>query len=225
MSDLKIIIGTKTYSSWSLRGWLAVAHTGLAFEEVLLPLDTPEFYDRIGALSPSRTVPALHHGDTVVWDSLAIIDYCARLAPEKNWWPNDLAAFGYARSIAAEMHAGHMALRGNAPMNLRGKWSGLTLGEKVAADVAKIDARWSHARSQFGAGGAFLFGEFGAADMIFAPVVARFFAYGINVSDVSRAYMNAVRNHPLVDAWYRDAATETQVVAVDEIDPSAKQLG
>ncbi|WP_417451634.1 glutathione S-transferase family protein [Kordiimonas sp.] len=225
MPALKIIIGNKTYSSWSLRGWLAVAHTGLVFEEVLLPLDTPEFQKRIGGLSPSRTVPALHHGDAVIWDSLAIIDYCARLTPEHFWWPKDLTAYGFARSITAEMHSGYMGLRAHAPMNLRGAWSGLELSDAVKADVEKVQQRWTAAREKFGSGGAFLFGDFGAADMMFAPVAARLLTYDIEVNTACRAYMDAVRNHPLVDAWYKDAATETAAVPMDEIPADATRLG
>ncbi|WP_417464300.1 glutathione S-transferase family protein [Kordiimonas sp.] len=225
MPALKIIIGTKTYSSWSLRGWLAVAHTGLVFEEEKLTLDTPEFYERIGALSPSRTVPALHHGATVVWDSLAIIDYCARIAPQAYWWPEDDAAYGFARSICAEMHSSYMGLRTHAPMNLRGSWSNMELCEAVANDVKKVTARWDEARQRFGGAGDFLFGDFSAADMMFAPVVARLITYGIEVSDTSRAYMDAVRAHPLVDAWYQDAALEDEVVAQDEIPADATRLG
>ncbi|WP_262692020.1 glutathione S-transferase family protein [Kordiimonas aestuarii] len=225
MPALKIVIGNKTYSSWSLRGWLAVAHSGLVFEEELLPLDTPEFHERIGALSPSRTVPALLHGDAVVWDSLAIIDYCAHLAPEHFWWPKETKAYGYARSITAEMHTSYMGLRSHAPMNLRGNWSGLELGEAVKADVEKVQNRWSTARTRFGSGGEFLFGNFGAADMMFAPVVARLLTYSIEVDDICRAYMDAVRNHPLVDAWYKDAAGETDIVEMDEIPADATRLG
>ena len=225
MPALKIIIGNKTYSSWSMRGWLAVAHSGLVFEEVLVPLDTPEFHERIGALSPSRTVPALHHGDEIIWDSLAIIDYCARLTPEHNWWPDDTAAYGFARSIAAEMHSSYMGLRSHAPMNLRDRWTGLELSDAVKRDVEKADARWTAARERFGKGGEFLFGEFGAADMMFAPVVTRLLSYGIEVGGTARQYMDAVRNHPLVDAWYKDAAKETAVIEHDQIARDAKRLG
>lgn len=225
MPALKIIIGNKTYSSWSLRGWLAVAHSGLVFEEELLQLDTPDFHERIGALSPSCTVPALHHGSEIIWDSLAIIDYCARLSPDKNWWPTETAAYGYARSIAAEMHSSYMGLRSHAPMNLRDSWTGLEFSEAVQRDVTKADNRWTTARERFGDGGEFLFGEFGAADMMFAPVVTRFLSYGMKLSATSTRYMEAVRNHPLVDAWYKDAAKETAVIEHDQIARDAKRLG
>ncbi|SDD80845.1 glutathione S-transferase family protein [Kordiimonas lacus] len=225
MSDLKIIVGTKTYSSWSLRGWLAVRHTGLPFEEIKLRLDTPEFYEAIKDYSPTSCVPALLDGDVRVWDSLAIIDYCARIAPEKFWWPEDKAAFANARSIVAEMHSGFMGLRGNAPMNMRGRWTGLALSDAVQKDVTRIDAIWTDARSRFGAGGHFLYGAFGAADMMYAPVVSRFETYGIEVSETARTYMNAVLNHPYIKEWKADAATETQIVHQDEIPADATSLG
>lgn len=225
MANFKIIIGTKTYSSWSLRGWLAMRHTGLSFEEVKLPLDTPEFYEKIEELSPTRCVPALLHGDVRVWDSLAIIDYCARLAPQKAWWPESDAAFGFARSIAAEMHSGFMALRGAAPMNMRGSWTGLEISEAVQKDISRIDTIWAEARRRFGGDGEFLFGSFSAADMMYAPVVSRFKTYDITVSDASRAYMDAVLAHPYMQEWMTDAATETEVVDQDEIPADAKTLG
>ncbi len=225
MSDLKIIVGTKNYSSWSLRGWLAARHTGLPMQETKLRLDTPEFYEEIKDLSPTSCVPALHHGDVRVWDSLAIIDYCAHIAPEKNWWPDEPAAFAHARSVSAEMHSGFTALRNHAPMNLRGQWSNLTLGEAVQKNVSRIDAIWSEARTTFGQKGAFLYGEFGAADMMYAPVAARFITYNIAVSDTAKAYMDAVRTHPYVEEWYAEAATESQIVHQDEIPADAKSLG
>jgi len=225
MSDLKIIIGTKNYSSWSLRGWLAVRHTGLPFDEIKLRLDTPEFYERIKEFSPTSCVPALCDGDVRVWDSLAIIDYCARIAPEQFWWPEDKAAYANARSIAAEMHSGFMGLRGNAPMNMRGRWTGLTLSDAVQKNVDRIDHIWSDARTRFGAGGDFLFGDFSAADMMYAPVVSRFETYGIKVSDTAQAYMDAVLAHPYIQEWKADAATESQVVHQDEIPADATSLG
>ncbi|MCJ9428413.1 glutathione S-transferase family protein [Kordiimonas marina] len=225
MTDLTIITGTKTYSSWSLRGWLAVTHTGLEFSEINLPLDTPEFHERIKTLSPSGFVPALQHGDVKVWDSLAIIDYCARLAPGRFWWPDEMAAYGFARSIVAEMHSGFMALRAAAPMNLRDQRHGLTLSDAVQKNVSRIDALWAEARERFGAGGDFLFGGFSAADMMYAPVVARFLSYGIGLSKTASAYRDAVRAYPFVNAWYEAAAKETQVVTQDEIAPDATHLG
>lgn len=226
MADLKIIIGNKNYSTWSLRGWLAAMHTGLPVEEVKIDLYTPGSKAELLKHSPSGMVPALVHGDSVVWDSLAIIDYCARLAPNKFWWPSGDAAYAFARSISAEMHSGFMGLRTHAPMNIKGKWSGLTLGESVAADVARIDALWNEAREKFGkTDGNFLFGAFSAADMMFAPVVQRFESYGIEVSPAARSYMNAMLRQPLMAEWSKEGRKETAIIAQGEVPKDATRLG
>jgi len=230
MSALKIIIGNKNYSTWSLRGWLAAMHTGLAVEEVKIDLYTPGSKTELFKHSPSGLVPALIHGDIVVWDSLAIIDYCARLAPDKFWWPEGDAAYAFARSMTAEMHSGFSSLRTHAPMNIRGKWSGLTLGDSVAADVARIDALWSEARERFGKkdgpnGGDFLFGGFSAADMMFAPVVHRFETYSIEASPTARAYMDAVLAQPLMQQWTNEGLAETAIIAQGEVPKDATRLG
>ncbi len=221
----RIIIGTKTYSSWSLRGWLAVAHTGLDFDEYKLPLDTSEFYAEIQDLSPTRCVPVLHHGGQKIWDSLAIIDYCSRLNPEKYWWPDDLKVYGHARSITAEMHSGFMALRQHAPMNFRGQWTNLSLSDEVAANINRIDNIWQECRTKYGDNGPFLFGDFGAADMMYAPVVSRFKTYDIKVSDVSAVYMEAILNHPLIQRWIKEAKLEEETVFQDELPKDIKKLG
>ncbi len=225
MADLKIIIGNKNYSTWSLRGWLAAMHTGLPVDEVKIDLYTPGSKAELLRHSPSGLVPALLHKDIVVWDSLAIIDYCARLAPGKFWWPEDNAAYAFARSIAAEMHSGFIALRTHAPMNIKAKWSSLTLGESVAHDVARIDTLWSEARERFGNDGDFLFGGFSAADMMFAPVVHRFETYGIDVSPTVRTYMDAMLAQPLMQQWAKEGRAETAVIAAGEVPKDATQLG
>jgi len=225
MPHLNLIIGNKVYSSWSLRGWLALKHTGLTFEETKLPLDTPEFYTRIADLSPSRCVPALHHNGSVIWDSMAIIDYCARLAPTNFWWPDDTTAYGYARSITAEMHSGFAALRTAAPMQLRSTWDDLTLSDSVQKDVTRIDTIWQECRAKFGTNGDFLFGEFSAADMMYAPITTRFITYGIKTSQIAENYINAVRNHPFMNEWYNDALQESDIVTAGEISKGTKTLG
>lgn len=225
MHTLTIIIGNKNYSTWSLRGWLAARHTGLPCDEVKIDLYTPGSKAELLKHSPTGMVPALVHGDRVVWDSLAIIDYCARLAPERYWWPDDMAAYGFARSIAAEMHSGFMGLRTHAPMNLKGAWSGLTLGDAVARDVARADTLWSEARTRFGQDGDFLFGRFSAADMMYAPVVTRLNTYGMQVSETARAYMDAVLAHPLMIEWTKEGLTETAIIAAGEVPKDAAHLG
>ena len=225
MSNLKIIIGEKNYSSWSLRGWLAVAHTGLAFEEISLALDTPEFYAKIDEINPSRKVPALYHGDILIWDSLAIIDYCARIAPDRFWWPEGDAAYARAKSIVAEMHSGFPALRAHAPMNMRGRWSGLKVSEAVQTDIDRILTLWRDCRADFGSGGAFLFGEFSAADMMYAPVVSRLKTYSIPVDPVSAAYIETVHTHDIFKRWRDAALQEKSIVRADELAPDAARLG
>ncbi len=230
MAALKIIIGNKNYSTWSLRGWLAAMHMGLPVEEVKFDLYTPGSKAELLKHSPSGMVPALVHGDIVVWDSLAIIDYCARLAPDKFWWPDGDAAYAFARSISAEMHSGFMGLRTHAPMNIRGKWSGLTLGDSVAADVARADALWVEARERFGKnanknGGNFLFGEFSAADMMFAPVVHRFETYSIEMNPTARAYMDAVLAQPLMAEWTKEGMKETAIITQGERPADMTHLG
>ncbi|MBV1900380.1 MAG: glutathione S-transferase family protein [Kordiimonadaceae bacterium] len=185
MPEIKIIIGNKRYSSWSLRGWLAVDHTGLPYDEIKLRLDTPSFYEEIVKYNPAKRVPTLVDGDIAVWDSAAIIDYCARLAPEKFWWPSDKAAYALARSVFNEMHSGFTEIRTHMPMNLVDSWQNLTLSNGIKTDVRRIVEIWTECRARYGADGEFLFGEFSAVDMMFAPITTRFATYGIAVNSVS----------------------------------------
>ncbi len=200
-------IGNRRYSSWSMRGWLAVMLAGLDVEVVVLPLaggTTPA----VQAATPAGLVPYLEHEGARVWESLAICEYCAEFAP--GLWPDGRVARAQARSVAAEMHAGFPALRLAMPMNLgRPDYAGLGQTEASLADVARVDALWRQTRAEFGGRGPFLFGaELGAADAMFAPVVARLLTYAPPLSEVARAYCTAVRAHPLVARWYDDAAAE-----------------
>jgi glutathione S-transferase len=206
MPEGTLYIGTRRYSSWSMRGWLPVKLAALDVEEVVIPLAggaTPE----IQRISPNRLVPYLEHRGLRVWESLAICEYCAELAPAL--WPETLAARTHARAIAAEMHAGFRELRIAMPMNLGADRPGIRRTPPVLADIARIEAIWTETRAAFGAGGPFLFGAaFTAADAMYAPVVARFLSYAPPLSAASRAYCEAVRAHPLVSAWYDAAAGE-----------------
>lgn len=209
MSDGRLVIGTRRYSSWSLRGWLCVRLAGLDVTEELVPLGKPDTSTRIATLSPSGKVPFLEHLNVRVWDSLAIAEYCADLAPAL--WPSDPVARAFARSVSAEMHSGFQGLRSAMPMNLGRTGRPLSSGLPEAAqkDIARIDALWTESRDRFGGHGSFLTGhEFGNADAMFAPVVTRFLSYGVTLSPTARAYAEAVRDHPLVARWYRDAADE-----------------
>lgn len=213
-----LVLGNRNYSSWSLRGWLLVRQAGIPADEVVIPLRTPESATLITRHSPSGKVPVLIQGDVTVWDSLAIAEYCAELAPDAGIWPIDAAARAMARSASAEMHSGFTALRGAWPMNLKRAGSPLAPAAEVAADIARIVALWSDCRARFGSGGPFLFGAWSAADAMFAPVVSRLTSYGAPLDADTAAYCTAVMGHPLMQEWAEMAAAETwNIDAVDAI--------
>ncbi len=212
---MKLIIGNKNYSSWSLRGWLACKQSGLAFEEITVPLfgDDWEAARSSDYLAPSHgKVPILWDGEAVVWDSLAIIDYLADKVGRDRFWPKDDAARAMARSMVAEMHSSYMPLRRACPMNIRSRVEGVPLGEDVRADIVRILTLWAEARARFGKGGPFLFGTFGAADVIYAPVVSRFLTYGIGVPGFAQVYMQAVWEHEWMQQWINAAESEDWVI-------------
>ncbi len=206
---LTLYIGNKNYSSWSLRGWLALKQSGLPFEEVVVPMWTAD-HDKLVASGklPANKVPVLWDGDTCVWDSLAIVEWLADRVGRNLFWPTDDAARAFARSISAEMHSGFAAMRNQAGMNIRRRVVGHAMDIDAVADAARVDALWTEARTRFGAGGDFLFGSFGAADIMYAPVVTRFLTYGIPMSDVSRSYSDALCAQPFMADWIAASAAE-----------------
>ena len=210
MSDLTLVMGNKAYSSWSLRPWLAMKQAGLAFAETVIPLRQPDTAARIAEHSPSGRVPSLIHAGLTVWDSLAICEYVAELAPEAGLWPADRAARAVARAASAEMHSGFVSLRSTMSMDLKRDRKGQGMTEATAADIARIEALWADVRSRFGrpAGGPFLFGAFTIADAMFAPVVTRLETYGVAVSPGTRAYMDAVLALPAMREWIAAAKDE-----------------
>jgi len=205
--DLEIIVGNKNYSSWSLRAWLAVARSGLPFRETVIPMFQDDSARAIARHSPSGKVPCLRHGDLVVWDSLAICEYVAELAPEAQLWPADRAARAVARSACAEMHTGFAAMRNDMTMNLRASKPGVGHSPAALADAAAVQARWRQLRERHGAGGEFLLGAFTIADCFYAPVVTRFQTYGVELDPVARRYCEAVAALPEFQRW-RAAALE-----------------
>lgn len=214
MAD-RLLLGTRRYSSWSMRGWLLVRLAGLDVEEVVVPLNGAGDPSAVAGLSPSGLVPFLQHDGHEVWDSLAIAEYCAELKP--GLWPAELGARTHARVISAEMHSGFRALRGAMPMNLGRHRPGACQTPDALADIARIETLWRNAQAQYGAGGPYLFGAaFNAADAMFAPVVARLLTYEPPLSDEARAYCGAVRAHPLVEEWYAAAAQEPREWLLDK---------
>jgi glutathione S-transferase len=213
---MHLIIGNKNYSSWSFRPWLAMKVAGIAFEETLISLEAHDFKARVKALGAAGKVPVLIDGDIRVWDSLAILEYLAEKFPAAALWPQQAAARARARAVAAEMHAGFMPLRRHLPMNMSRPVKPRTLDDGAAADVTRIDTIWSECLTIFG--GPFLFGAFGAADAMYAPVVSRLHTYAIEVGAAAHVYMRAVMALPAWNEWRDAARRESWVLPHDEVD-------
>jgi len=210
---LKLVIGNKNYSSWSMRPWLAMRASHIAFEEVFIPLYTDKAdKDRILSFTHSGKVPVLVDGGITVWDSLAIIEYLAERFPEARLWPADRTARAHARSISAEMHSGFMPLRNECGMNLHRPVGAVTLSADAQANVARVQEIWSDCRTRYGGSGPFLFGAFTAADAMYAPVVHRFRTYAIKVTPQVQAYMETMMALPAFAEWTKAGLAETLVI-------------
>ena len=210
---LKLAIGNKNYSSWSMRPWLALRAKNIAFEEIFIPLYTDKAdKDRILGVSRSGKVPALIDGDVTVWDSLAIIEYLAEKFPEAGLWPEDRIARAHARSVSAEMHSGFMALRNECGMNLHRPIRAVVLSNDAQANVARIQEIWADCHARYGKNGPFLFGAFSGADAMFAPVVHRFRTYAVPVAKDAQPYVDAMMSLPAFQEWTRDGLAETLVI-------------
>ncbi|HEY3679095.1 MAG TPA: glutathione S-transferase family protein [Bradyrhizobium sp.] len=216
--SLKLVIGNKNYSSWSMRPWLALRANNIPFEEIFIPLYTGDAdKQRILDVSRAGKVPALVDGDITVWDSLSIIEYLAERFPQARLWPDDRAARAHARSISAEMHSGFMALRNECPMNLHRPIKPVALSDDAKANIARVQQIWGECRARHGKSGPFLFGAFGGADAMFAPVVYRFHTYAIEVTPVVADYMKTMMAQPAVQEWTRAGLAETLVIERAEI--------
>ncbi len=210
---LKLVIGNKNYSSWSMRPWLALRANNIAFDEVFIPLYTGAAdKQRILSFTHSGKVPALIDGDVTIWDSLAIIEYAAEKFSEARLWPEDRAHRAHARSISAEMHSGFAALRNECGMNLHRPVGAIALSDDARANVARIQEIWTECRKRYGQAGPFLFGAFGAADAMFAPVVHRFRTYAIPVAAEAKAYMETMMSLPAFQEWTEAGLAETIVI-------------
>ena len=212
---LKLIIGNRAYSSWSMRGWLAVKQSGEEFEELVVPMFDDEWEKRREGdeFAPSLgKVPILWDGDCVVWDSLAIIEFLADRVGRERFWPEDVAARGVARSMAAEMHSSFANLRRELPMNVRKSFPPKDLSDAVKGDINRILQLWAQARARFGGTGDFLFGNWCAADIMYAPVVTRFITYGVPVPPFAALYVKAVLSHAAVGEWIDQAQDEPWVI-------------
>jgi len=211
---MRLYIGNRNYSSWSLRGWLAVKLSGEPFEAVQVELAGRGPNPANTAFSPSGLVPCLHDGDAVVWDSLAIAEHLAERHP--GMWPTDPAARAWARSISAEMHSGFSALRSEMTMCIRERVDVRPWSAPLAADIDRITQLFGETRRRFGAGGAYLCGNFSIADCFYAPVAFRFGTYGVTPPGSAGACVEALLAHPLLREWEAAALAETAIIEADE---------
>jgi glutathione S-transferase len=210
---LKLVIGNKNYSSWSMRPWLALRANDIPFEEVLISLYSGEAdKQRILDFSRSGKVPILVDGNVTVWDSLAIIEHIAERFPEKRLWPEHPAQRARARSVSAEMHSGFAALRNECGMNLHRPVRAVELSADARANIARVEEIWRECRERHGQSGPFLFGAFGAVDAMFAPVVHRFRTYAVAVTEETQRYMDAMISLPAFAEWTRAALAETIII-------------
>ena len=205
-SGARLYIGSKNYSSWSLRPWLFLRKVGFKFREQIIHFDAPDYQAQIAAVSPSRRVPLLIDGGVKIWDSLSICEYAADAAGKG--LPAQRTARALARSLAAEMHSGFQALRNECPMNVRARRRSVALTPQLKADVERIDTLWSDCRQEFGAAGEWLFGEFSIADAMFAPVWFRFQTYGADLRPAAQAYLEQALKDPILSEWQEAAERE-----------------
>jgi glutathione S-transferase len=219
--NLKLVIGNKNYSSWSMRPWVLMRQAGIPFEEVQLRFGPDVSVIGIEKYSKAGKVPVLMVDGQAVWDSLAIAETLAELHPEKQLWPADAAARRLARSACAEMHSGFQALRGKMPMNIRASYPGKGLTKESQRDIDRVVALWAECRERFGQGGGLLFGKFSIADAFFAPVVMRFRTYAVEVPRAAKDYCAAVESLAAVREWMEAGRKEKDFVAADE--PYAKK--
>lgn len=208
MSELQLVIGNRNYSSWSLRAWLAAEQTGLPLRTEIIWFDEDTDRRRRLAHAPTGRVPVLRHGDVTVWDSLAIGEYLAELAPGAGLWPAAPAARARARSLCAEMHSGFQALREQLPMNIRGRSRGHERTPALGRDIDRITGLWSDTRREFGQAGPFLFGTRTLADAFYAPVACRFRTYGVSLTGAAAAWVATVLDLPAMRSWSADAEAE-----------------
>jgi glutathione S-transferase len=222
MAEFALVVGNKNYSSWSMRGWLMARIAGIEFDETVIPLDRPETQTAIRKHSPSGRVPVLLHRGLAVWESLAIAEYLNDLKPEAGIWPPSAAARAHARSISAEMHAGFTDLRENMPMNIRASFPGKGMTPGVRADIERITWIWRDTRKRFAGAfqkdDGFLFGTFGGADAMFAPVVMRFRTYSVTLDADAEAYCAAVLALPAVKEWIDAAKHEPWLIDKYELE-------
>lgn len=223
---LKLVIGNKNYSSWSLRAWLHLRESRVSFEEIRIPLFSgPGWRDRLAEYTPAGLVPVIVDGDLSVWDSLAICEYVREKETGAVDWPSDLRARAHARSVSAEMHSGFLGIRNELPQNIRARRAlePSDLSEGCRAEVGRIDQMWREARERYGSYGPWLFGQFSIADVMYAPVALRFVTYSIPLSSEAQHFVDQIQALDSIREWSLQSAEERESLRfIDELAPAAK---
>ena len=214
---IKLIIGNKNYSSWSLRPWILLKYFEIPFEEILIPLYEGNYKKQILKYSSNGKVPALVHGSVVISESLAICQYLSELFPKKKMWPQDIKDRALAYSIAQEMHAGFFYLRTNMLCNIRGRYPGKGMTPESKRDINHILEIWTSCRKKHKTQGPYLFGQFTVADAMFMPVVTRFRTYGVTLKGTSKEYAQTMLNLKAFKEWEEAAIKEPWVIKKSEI--------
>jgi glutathione S-transferase len=213
---MKLVIGNKNYSSWSLRAWLMLAANKISFEEIRVPLSTPDSHTELKKYSDAAKVPVLLDKGSVIWDSLAICEYVSEQYLDGKAWPFDPMDRALARSCCAEMHSSFFLVRGEMPMNCRAVNRRIDINEELQKEISRIDTIWKDLLTRYSSVGPYLFGEFSIADCMFAPLVFRFNTYDIAISDVSRNYMQTMLDHSDMQRWLEDGRQEKEKIEIEE---------
>jgi glutathione S-transferase len=217
MSKPTLVIGNKNYSSWSLRPWFFMKQSQIEFEEKRIALYTDTSDRETTAYFSDYKVPVLIDGRLVVWDSLAILEYLSETYLESAGWPNDTEARAIARSVSAEMHSSFISIRKELPMNCRRTFTGFASSANAQKDIQRIKDIWHKCRTEYGARGDWLFGDFSIADAMFAPVVLRFVTYGVELDDLEKAYVDTTLTNPHIIQWMEDGRQEKEIIEASEI--------
>ncbi|TWI58485.1 glutathione S-transferase [Pseudomonas duriflava] len=210
--SLTLVVGNKNYSSWSLRAWLVMELSGARYDDLRIPLYTPDSRARLKLHSPTGKVPVLKTEHGVIWDSLAIAEYMAEQFPEAHLWPTDTRARAFARALCAEMHSGFMGLRNHLPMDMKRRQGLAALPPEAENDIRRICALWAECRERFGAEGPYLFGRPSIADAFYAPVASRLRSYAVSLPPEAEAYVETIYQWPMFRRWYDDALAEKEVI-------------
>ena len=218
MTDLTLIIGNKNYSSWSLRPWVFMKQNNIDFKEIRVALFTETTAEQLSQYGSDLKVPILKDGNSVIWDSLSILEYLSENRLDSKGWPQDKSARAMARSISCEMHSSFSNIRNTMPMNCRKRFENFCPTTQTEREIERVKLLWRQCRSDYGRNGEWLFGDYTIADAMFAPVALRFYGFDIQLDGVERAYVKSVLNQPSIVDWMEAGRREKEIIAEDEIE-------